>query len=317
MAQSKSPRVLVGEARGLAQSGSRASVARPLLERPELQALLIDLEPGRELAPHTPGSDLILSVLDGAGELLADGRLYQVRAGDLAVIPAGQSRGIRCREGRLVALGVVAPPPGATDHRPSPGAAAWPQPAEGPDPARLIREEHVGLLQELGRLDHLAESDPDLKSDHLGAALRAAAAFFKRELLPHAEAEERLVYPAVERVLRAEGGGTQSMTLDHRRIRELVLELEQAASEPRGEFVPAAALRALVSLLAVVHLHLDKEEQDYLPRLSHLGATERTALVRELGGGKEIDPGADERAERSVNTGIDPVAGQGDKTWRI
>ncbi|MGH7611914.1 MAG: hemerythrin domain-containing protein, partial [Candidatus Dormibacteria bacterium] len=293
MAVTKSLQVLVGEARGLAQSSARGTAVRPLLERPELRALLIDLEPGRELPPHTPGSALILSVLDGAGELLADGRLYQMRAGDLAVIPAGQSRGLRCREGRLIALGVVAPPPGATDHRPSPGAVAWPQPVEGPDPARLIREEHLDLLEELGRLDRLVESDLDLESGRLAVALRSAVAFFKRELLPHAEAEERLVYPAVERVLRAAGGSTQSMTLDHRRIRDLTLELEHAASAPRGELDRAAAQRALVSLLAVVHLHLDKEEEDYLPRLSQLGPAERTGLVRALRGAEEIEPGAD------------------------
>ncbi|MGH7641996.1 MAG: hypothetical protein ACRENX_03120, partial [Candidatus Dormibacteria bacterium] len=66
-----------------------------------------------------------------------------------------------------------------------------------------------------------------------------------------------------------------------------------------------------------VHLHLDKEEEDYLPRLSQLGPAERTGLVRALRGAEEIEPGADGSAERTANTDIAPVVGQGDKTWRI
>ncbi len=317
MVQSKSPQVLVGEARALARSTSEAIPARALLDRPQLRALLIDLEPGRELSPHTPGSDLILSVLDGAGELLADGHLYQVRAGDLAVIPAGQSRGIRSREGRLIALGVVAPPPGAADHRPISDGVDWPQAADGLDPAQLIRDEHVGLFEELGRLDRVLDAVLDMESGQLAATLQAAAAFFKGELLAHAEAEERLVYPAVERVLRAGGGSTQSMTLDHRRIRELTLELERAASATHGELDRPAAQRALTRLLAVVHLHLAKEEEDYLPRLTQLSAAERTSLVQALRGGKAPEPGADGGAERSANTDTAPVEGQGGKTWQI
>ncbi len=314
--QSKSSRVLVGDAWRLAQSSSEVATAQTLWERPQLRALLIHLEPGRELAPHTPGSDLILSVLDGAGELLAGGRVYQVRAGDLAVIPAGQSRGIRCQAGRLIALGVVAPPPGAGDHQPSAGEAAWPPPADGPDPAKLIREEHAGLLDELGRLDRLADGVLEMEPGQLGGALRAAAAFFSSELLPHAAAEERLVYPAVERVLRSRGGSTQSMALDHRRIEDLTLALDQAANAQKGEIDRPAGRRALVALLAVVRLHLDKEEEDYLPLLAQLGAAERTSLVRALRGEETIEPGGEVLAGSSATTDIAPVAGQGDETWR-
>lgn len=287
MPQSDSTRVVVGAARALAEGNPMEGPTRTLLERPQLRALLIYLEPGQELPPHRPGSDLILAVLDGAGQLLAGGQVRHVRAGDLAVVPAGQPRGIRCLEGRLVALGVVTPPPGGDDHRQLEDGATWPEEPDGPDPAQVIAEEHVGLLDGVAELGRLAQAVLSMESGELTAALLTAVNFLDTELLPHADAEERLVYPAVALVLRASGGATASMALDHRRIHELTADLERTASSPAADLDRAAVQRVLLSLSAVVSLHFDKEEEDYLPRLRHLSADERRALVMALHGETE------------------------------
>jgi quercetin dioxygenase-like cupin family protein/hemerythrin-like domain-containing protein len=288
MAKSVSEEVLVGSAGQLARDGRASGPTRTLLERPHMRVLLIDLQAGRELSPHRPDSDLVLAVLDGMGQLLAGEEVRPVRAGDLAVVRAGVPRGLRCLEGRLVALGVVTPPPGAGDHLPLGDGSGWPKESEVEDPVRVIHEEHVHLLEGIAELGRLAQAVPALEAGELGAALAATVGFLRTELLPHADGEERLVYPAVERVLRARGGATSSMALDHRRIAELTADLERTAGVPVAALDRAAAQRLLQALSAVVSLHFDKEEEDYLPRLRQLGSRERGALVAALRGEAEV-----------------------------
>jgi quercetin dioxygenase-like cupin family protein len=284
MAESVSEDVLVGSAGQLAIDVRASGPTHTLLERPQMRVLLIDLQAGQELPPHRPDSDLVLAVLDGMGQLLAGEELRPVRAGDLAVVRAGVPRGLRCLEGRLVALGVVTPPPGAGDHLPLDDGASWPKEPEVEDPVRVIHEEHLHLLEGIAELSQLAQAAPVLEVGELRAELRATVGFLMTDLLPHARAEELLVYPAVERVLRAGGGATSSMALDHRRIAELTADLESTAEIPAGALDWAVAQRLLQSISAVVSLHFDKEEEDYLPRLRQLGSQERGALVAALRG---------------------------------
>jgi len=284
MAESISEEVMVGPARQLASGDHPSEPTRVLLERPQVRVVLIDLQAGQELPPHRPDSDLVLAVLDGMGQLLAGEDLRPVRAGDLAVVRAGVPRGLRCLEGRLVALGVVTPPPGSEDHRPFEDGSGWPEEPEVEDPVRVIHEEHVHLLEGIAELSRLAQAAPVLEARELGAALAATVGFLRTELLPHARGEELLVYPAVELLLRAGGGATSSMALDHRRIQELTEDLARTAEVPAAALDRAAAQRQLRALSAVVTLHFDKEEEDYLPRLRQLGSQERGALVAALRG---------------------------------
>ncbi|MHB1526227.1 MAG: hemerythrin domain-containing protein [Candidatus Dormibacteria bacterium] len=272
-------RALVARAGELASAES--APARILLQTGQLRVLLIDLEPGRELTPHRPGSDLVLAILEGMGQLLADDRLRTVRTGDVAVVRAGVARGLRCLDGRLVALGVVTPPPGPDDHQ-TPDGLAWPEEPTAGDPADVIRAEHRGLMAGIADLSRLASVAGTLDPARLKLELQATVRFLQRELLPHASAEERLVYPAVEGVLRARGGATNSMALDHRRIEALTADLAHATAAQDPERMEAPSL--LQALSAVVSLHFDKEEEDYLPQLGRLGAAERRALVAALRG---------------------------------
>ncbi len=273
MSESVSEEALVGSAGQLTSGDHARGPTRALLERPQMQVLLIDLQAGQELPPHRPEVDLILAVLDGMGQLLTGKELRPVRAGDLAVVPAGVPRGLRCLEGRLVALGVITPPPRTDDHRPLEGGVGWPKEPEVEDPVRVIHQEHAHLLEGIAELSQLARAAPVLESGQLGAALAATVAFLRTELLPHARGEELLVYPAVERLLRAGGGATSSMALDHRRIQEMTEELARTAGVPAAALDREAAQRQLQALSAVVTLHFDKEEEDYLPRLRQLGST--------------------------------------------
>ena len=118
MTESITDHALVARAGALSSSTRLESgPARVLLQTDQLRVLFIDLERGRELPPHRPETNLVLAVLDGMGQLLVDDEIRPVRTGDLAVVRAGVARGLRCLEGRLLALAVVTPPPGPDDHR--------------------------------------------------------------------------------------------------------------------------------------------------------------------------------------------------------
>ena len=260
-------------------------VARTLSDAPSHRVLLLELTPGRELPPHRPTSGLVLCVLQGTAELLTGDTTRWLLAGEVATVPAGIARGVRCPAGRLVALAIVAPPPSADDHL-GDESVAWPVPSPGPDPAAVIRSEHRELISGVAHLGLLAQRLSGGGVDQLEGEIRTAIEFLEHELLPHARAEERLIYPKVERVLRAEGQATAAMEYDHRRIEGLAADLGRAAAAEHSD----EARGLLQQLATTVQLHFDKEEELYLPLLSRLGPEERQAMVRSLRGGHPEEP---------------------------
>ena len=276
---------------------SGGPVARTLSDAPSHRVLLLELTPGGELPPHRPASSLILCVLQGLAELLTGDTSRWLLAGDVATVPAGVTRGVRCPAGRLVALAIVAPPPSLDDHRRE-ETVAWPVGSPGPDPAAVIRSEHRELISGVARLGLLAERFSGSDVDQLGGEVQDVIKFLGDELLPHARAAERLIYPQVRRVLRAEAKTTATMEYDHRRIERLAGDLERAAAAGRSEEV-----RALLQQLATtVRLHFDKEEELYLPLLSRLGPEEREAIVRSLTGGHAEELMSRQGQEKATGT---------------
>lgn len=79
------------------------------------RVLLVCFEPGQFIPVHRPGVELTLLVLEGEGRIVAGEREEPLAPGTVAMIPAGEARGIRA-ETRLVAFQVVTPPPTDADH---------------------------------------------------------------------------------------------------------------------------------------------------------------------------------------------------------
>lgn len=80
-----------------------------------VKAVLTCLEPGQFIPVHRPGVDMLLLVLEGEGRLVAGEREEAAQPGTLIFVPAGEARGLQA-ETRMVALHVVSPPPGESDH---------------------------------------------------------------------------------------------------------------------------------------------------------------------------------------------------------
>ncbi len=271
---------VVARGADLASWDPEAVRPRPVLETDRMKAVVVALEPGQEIPVHAPAVDVVLAVLEGTGEVWSGEGAHPVRAGDLAVIPAGSPRGLRALRGRLVTLHVVAPPPTAADHA---EGRPWP-PAQEPeaDPGALLREDHRHLLPHLEHLRHLADEVPGLDPGALAQGLRAVLAFLGDHLLPHAALEEEALYPAVEGILRTVGGATRTMVEDHRAVEALAQELGVLAGGPAAPGTRRAIQRTLEVLAALLEVHFRKEEEVYLPLLRHLPPEEASSLAGRL-----------------------------------
>src|SRR3990170_4439124 len=85
-----------------------------------------------------------------------------------------------------------------------------------PGPLDAMREHHGGILKERAAGEATAEA---LTPEDLGRqrdALRRAVTFLLQDLLPHAQGEERALYPAVEPLIKQHGEATAPYKREHR-----------------------------------------------------------------------------------------------------
>jgi iron-sulfur cluster repair protein YtfE (RIC family) len=132
-----------------------------------------------------------------------------------------------------------------------------------------LHDEHQQLLPRVETLREAAEAADGGADTVLGAALDDALEFLWNHLVPHARAEDAVLYPAVERVMHAPGA-TATMTRDHAEVVALTEELQRLRNDLAGGFTPARrrdARRLLYGLYAMIRLHFAKEEEIYLPLL--------------------------------------------------
>lgn len=147
-----------------------------------------------------------------------------------------------------------------------------------------IREHHKSLRARLGGRIAVA-LERSTRDD-----LNGLVALLEGELLGHARAEQRHLYPAVDRLVREHGSATATMALDHEAIEGLVgrvaaaVERLRAAGERKERLAAKQQLReTLLRLDTLLQVHLEKEERVYLPLVeTHLAPAERVRLLKEL-----------------------------------
>jgi iron-sulfur cluster repair protein YtfE (RIC family) len=162
----------------------------------------------------------------------------------------------------------------------SPNAAPPPRAATPGSVEQLITDEHFAIRAHLTGLRELATVFPELDQRAAREGAGAGLDFLNNELLPHAAAEEASIYPAIDRLVGA--GATQTMTLDHQAIADVIAQLGVAAN---GDIQPGArveAQRLLFVLEALLTTHLWKEDTAYVPLLARLDSHAYTALHAEV-----------------------------------
>jgi iron-sulfur cluster repair protein YtfE (RIC family) len=140
-----------------------------------------------------------------------------------------------------------------------------------------FREEHAELLEHIEQLRTVAARLPGMSPAERGAALQPIVDFLRGSLVPHAEAEEHVLYPAVAAVL-GDPEATATMISDHRAIVSRIEAL--TATEPADVDQLQELLYGLYALL-IVHFH--KEEDDYLPLLEKRPPEELEAIFERMG----------------------------------
>ena len=150
-----------------------------------------------------------------------------------------------------------------------------------------VRDEHTDLVSRSELLRRVANSvGSSAPSESIREGVGQAYAFLMHHLIPHAQAEEQVLYPTVGRLLETlEATGT--MSRDHLEVIRLTEELEAFRLHlfyaPLTELEEQALRRVLYGLYAIIKLHLAKEEEIYLPILeTHLPSEEVDRMVEAM-----------------------------------
>lgn len=140
---------------------------------------------------------------------------------------------------------------------------------------------HARLVPHVDQLVVTAEMVGKVPAAVLVERLDEDHRFIVGQLVPHMEAAERGLYPALERLLQ-DTRSMKPMRDEHARLRRLIGELGRlhgrlhAGDFGRGE--EFALRRILYRMYAILKVHL-AEEEHYLPVLEHNLSDEETATL--------------------------------------
>jgi len=154
-------------------------------------------------------------------------------------------------------------------------------------PTEPLRAEHRQLLPHLRALDTAADEIDQWDRDELVHVLGEIVGFLRKHLVPHATAEEQVLYPAVEEAMGAPRA-TDTMRADHSEIVTRIDRLaDTAADAAEGPWPDRDLARdlshQLVGLAAVLLLHFRKEEDVLLPVLDRtLNPTDASTLFARM-----------------------------------
>jgi iron-sulfur cluster repair protein YtfE (RIC family) len=153
-------------------------------------------------------------------------------------------------------------------------------------PTRPLRAEHATLQRGVADFARVAAEVSDWSVPDTPDRLRQMRGFLYGELLPHAEAEEGVLYPLLDKVMGAHGA-TSTMVADHREIHrhaDALAGLIDAVGQGPPQSGELEALREhLYALWAIIRLHMEKEEKFLFSLLdSRLSDADTATLYEEL-----------------------------------
>lgn len=133
-----------------------------------------------------------------------------------------------------------------------------------------LRDEHEELLPHIEAIRDVADTVGSVPAGELRERIEEVLAFLREHLIPHAQAEEAVLYPEVELAMAAPRA-TASMSRDHVEVAALTTELGEIARRLDGADASstesADARRVLYGLYVLVKLHFTEEEEIYVPVL--------------------------------------------------
>ena len=144
-----------------------------------------------------------------------------------------------------------------------------------------LRDEHKELLPQIENILQVAESLPEAPLAQIRQGVKEVYEFLAYHLIPHAQAEDAALYPAVQKVMGSPAA-TRTMSRDHVEVGRYVEELAGLQNDisPRNF---KALQRVLYGVYALVKVHFAKEEEVYLPILEEkLSSTEASEMFEAM-----------------------------------
>ena len=149
-------------------------------------------------------------------------------------------------------------------------------------PTARFRAEHKEVQEHLRHVHQWVGALPSQPPAEQRKTAQKVAAFFEKHIKPHAEWEERFLYPVVDKLA---GGGpnafTSTMRYEHRVVGRWIAELRAEADKERID--AATFSRRADNLLGLLWTHFEEEEEVLLPFIDKNLSKEQ--FERELGPG--------------------------------
>lgn len=128
-----------------------------------------------------------------------------------------------------------------------------------------LRDEHKELIPHIEQILEVANNIPEAPLEQIRDGIKEVYEFLAYHLIPHAQAEDAALYPAVQKVLGSPDA-TRTMSRDHVEVGRYIEELAELQHGPSPQNFKALQ-RVLYGLYALVKVHFAKEEEVYLPIL--------------------------------------------------
>jgi hemerythrin-like domain-containing protein len=128
-----------------------------------------------------------------------------------------------------------------------------------------FREEHVEIKKHLGHIGEMIGSLPAASSAGKRELMEKLVAALSAHILPHAEWEERVLYPVVDRLVGGKAPFTAAMRHEHGIVQRSISLLADQAENPTQDGVLFA--RTADQLLGLILAHFEDEEEVLLPIL--------------------------------------------------
>lgn len=149
------------------------------------------------------------------------------------------------------------------------------------DISEALREGHKALLPDIDDLRLTEDRLDEMAQDEVRRSLDRVYQFLTGQLIPHAAAEEEVLYPVVAKILGSPQA-TATMSRDDIEVSRLIEQLGWLRSQATGFDLKQMKnlRRVLYGLHALLKVHFAKEEEVYLPLLeSHLSNAEAHRLL--------------------------------------
>ena len=149
-------------------------------------------------------------------------------------------------------------------------------------PTEAFRAEHREIQEHLRHVHEWVGALPAQPPDEQRTTAEKVVSFFEKHIKPHAEWEERFLYPVVDSLA---GGGpnafTSTMRYEHGVVGRWIAELRAETAAPKIDAAKFA--RRTDNLLGLLWAHFEEEEEVLLPFIDEGMSKER--FERELGEG--------------------------------